>query len=85
MPTETQERAARAAAWKHDQWTGPWRLRLICCGRDEGSVRFQTSEEADAFRESYTSGPGVHPNGYSAHETETGHKRAAIKEYDDAD
>lgn len=36
-----------------------WRLRLICCGRDDGTETFDAWEDADAFRESYTTGPGV--------------------------
>lgn len=46
-----------------------WTLRLICCGRDDGTECFDTWNEADAFRESYTTGPGVGPDG---------HDRAAI-------
>ena len=43
-----------------------WKLRLICCGRDDGEWFFDTWEEADRFRDSYT-------NAY-------GHDRAAILE-----
>jgi len=49
----------------------PWKLRLVCCGRDAGEEFFSTWGEADAFRESYTNGPGVGSNG---------HDRAAILE-----
>lgn len=49
-----------------------WRLRLVCCGRDDGIETFDTWDAADDFREAYTSGPGVAPNG--------GHDRAAILE-----
>lgn len=49
-----------------------WRLRLVCCGRDGGVETFDTWGEADSFRESYTNGPGVGPDG--------GHDRAAILE-----
>lgn len=54
-----------------------WTLKLICCGRDDGSVTFQTWEEADDFREAYTSGYAVDPHGYSGTGT-SGHQRAAI-------
>lgn len=30
-----------------------WALDLICCGRDDGTQVFRTSEDADEFRESY--------------------------------
>lgn len=52
----------------------PWRLRLVCCGRDDGEEFFATWEEADSFRQSYTSGPGVGMGG---------HDRAAILERPD--
>lgn len=53
----------------------PWRLRLICCGRDDGVVEFETWEAADAFRDSYTSGDGV----LNRNTPERGgHDRAAI-------
>ena len=54
-----------------------WCVRLICCGRDDGTEHFPTWEEADAFRNSYASGPGVDPHGYSGGHT-GGHQRAAI-------
>ena len=58
-----------------------WVVRLTCCGHDEGVyTRASTWEEADAFREAYTSGAGVHPNGYSAPEHSPGHKRSAVIE-----
>ncbi len=56
----------------------PWRVDLSCCGRDGGTYFFPTWEEADAFRNSYTSGPGVNPQGYSAHDSADGHRRAGI-------
>lgn len=46
-----------------------WELQLICCGRDDGSEKFDTWETADAFRNSYTSGPGIAGDG---------HDRAAV-------
>lgn len=50
-----------------------WVVRLICCGRDAGEERFASWAEADTFRNSYTSGPGVRgPAG------ESGHERAGI-------
>lgn len=54
-----------------------WQLRFICCGRDEGTQTFDTWDEADAFRESYTSGVGVDGHGYSG-DGWKGHQRAAI-------
>ena len=54
-----------------------WKVRLICCGRDDGTEQFSTWGEADAFRCSYTRGPGV------ADPTQPwrgGHDRAAIIE-----
>ena len=62
--TPTGENAAEESVHK------PWRLALICCGRDDGVEWFATYEEADAFRESYTSGPGVDEPG--------GHDRSTI-------
>lgn len=59
----------------------PWRLRLMCCGRDEGEQRFATGIEADGYRDGYISGPAVAEHGYSSHAGEPGHRRAAIKEY----
>ena len=37
-----------------------WRVRLICCGRDDGDVFRDTWGEADEFRQAYISGPGVY-------------------------
>ena len=48
-----------------DRGNGPWVLQLICCGHDDGTERFQTWDQADAFRNDYTS-PG------------TGHERSGI-------
>lgn len=56
----------------------PWQGQLLCCGFDEGTEGFDTWEEADAFREAYTSGPAVAPHGYSAPLYEMGHRRAVI-------
>lgn len=53
-----------------------WKLTLVCCSYLDGIERFATREEAEAFRETYTSGPRVNPHGYSG--TGAGHKRAAI-------
>jgi hypothetical protein len=53
----------------------PWTLRLICCGRDAGTESFATWDEADAFRESYCTGPGVLDPG---HPQRGGHDRAAV-------
>lgn len=66
------------------QGAKPWRLKLICCGRDDGTETFATREQADAFREAYTSGPSVDPHGYSA-AYPNGHQRAAILTHEEAD
>jgi hypothetical protein len=53
--------------------------QLVCCGQDAGSYFVQNWERAEELRESYTSGPGVNPHGYSEqHAHESGHKRAVI-------
>lgn len=36
----------------------PWRLRLICCGREDGFEYFNSWTEADAFRLSYCAADG---------------------------
>ena len=56
-----------------------WKARKICCGRDCGYEVFDTWEQADAFRDAYTSGYAVAPHGYSDTE-HWGHKRAVIIE-----
>ena len=78
-----QARAARATA---DSVAAPaggvgaWRVRMICCGKDEGFELFKTWDSADAFRNEYTSGYGVEQHGFSAPEHSGGHRRAAIVE-----
>jgi hypothetical protein len=47
-----------------------WIVELICCGHDAGIYRAATWDEADAFRESYCTGPGTEQPG--------GHVRAGI-------
>lgn len=59
----------------------PFRLRFICCGREDGSQWFATTEDAEAFREPYTSGTAVAEHGYSAGPEEWGHRRAAILDH----
>jgi hypothetical protein len=54
-----------------------WRLRLICCGRDAGDLFRNTWQEADDFRNSYTSGAGV---GDPQRPWDGGHIRAGIIE-----
>jgi hypothetical protein len=54
-----------------------WRVRLICCGRDDGDIFRDTWDEADEFRQSYTSGTGV---GDWRKPWEGGHQRAGIIE-----
>ena len=39
---------------------------MICCGLDDGYIAFATWDDADKFRESYTSGVAVAEHGYSA-------------------
>ena len=51
---------------------------MICCGLDDGYIAFATWNDADKFRESYTSGIAVAKHGYSAAPDESGHKRAVI-------
>lgn len=53
-----------------------WRVRLICCGRDAGDILRDTWEEADQFRQDYTSGAGVRGPGWPF----GGHDRAGIIE-----
>jgi hypothetical protein len=60
-----------------EQTVKPWKVMLTCCGRDNGVYEAATWEEADAFRESYTSGPGVNPYGYSGGFT-SGHQRSGV-------
>jgi len=60
-----------------------WRVWLICCERDDGVYLAETWDEAEAFREAYTSGYAVDQHGYSG--TEWGHKRAGVIERIDAD
>ena len=57
--------------------TTPWRVTMTCCGREAGTQEFDTWEAADAFRETYTSGPGVDPHGYSG-TGHAGHQRSAV-------
>lgn len=45
---------------------GPWRLQLICCGHEDGIECFESWDDADTFRKSYTATPDF------------GHKRSAI-------
>jgi hypothetical protein len=59
----------------------PWTVHLTCCGRDDGVFNARTWEEANAFRESYTSGPGVDEHGYSG--IGPGHQRSGVITHDD--
>jgi len=54
-----------------------WRVRLICCGRDDGDIFRDTWDEADEFRQQYTSGAGVRHFDRIWHD---GHDRAGIIE-----
>lgn len=67
------------AATPHNQPAAViWRIRLICCGHDDGDVFRDTWEQANEFRQDYTYGTGVrHFNG---RHWEPGHDRAGIIE-----
>jgi protein gp37 len=54
-----------------------WRVALSCCGDDDGEYVASSWDEADRFRESYTSGPGVNDHGYSG-TTSYEHRRAGV-------
>ncbi|MBK6639678.1 MAG: hypothetical protein IPG34_19960 [Rhodocyclaceae bacterium] len=58
----------------------PWRVVLTCCGRDAGVYLAATWEEADAFRNSFTSGEAVAEHGYSADATDWRHQRSGVIE-----
>lgn len=58
-----------------------WKVALTCCGHADGVVSAETWEEADKIRNAYTSGVGVNEHGYSAHESESGHRRSAVIEH----
>lgn len=49
--------------------TRVFRVRLTCCGRDDGTTCPMSWRDADRFREAYLSGPGV---------DREGHKRSAV-------
>ena len=53
-------RAALAGHPSPDRGSGPWVLRLVCCGYDDGIERYATWDEADMFRQTYVTGPGGH-------------------------
>lgn len=53
-----------------------WRINFSCCGRDDGFLLARTWEEAERFRDSYTSGPGVEEHGYSG--PGPGHQRSGV-------
>jgi hypothetical protein len=56
---------------------------MICCGHDDGTAKFDSWDEADAFRRHYngegdTSGT-VNPHGYDErHAHKPGHQRVAV-------
>lgn len=52
--------AALAGHPSPDRGSGPWVLRLVCCGYDDGIERYATWDEADMFRQTYVTGPGGH-------------------------
>ena len=51
-----------------------WLVQLTCCDRADGVFAADSWEEAQAFRESYTSGPGIK----GGHIGDTGHDRSAV-------
>ena len=55
----------------------PWVVSLTCCGRDDGIYRAASWQEADNFRDDYTSGTAVDPHGYSG-SGYNGHRRSAV-------
>lgn len=55
----------------------PWRLDLQCCGRHVVTEFFADWGAAERFRESYCTGGGVDPHGYSG-DGYSGHQRAGI-------
>lgn len=61
-----------------DNATKPWRVRLVCCGRDCGFQYADTWDEADKFREGYCTETGAEPHGYGGRGF--GHRRAGIIE-----
>ena len=63
MTADQPRDAAIAALAGHpspDRGSGPWVLRLVCCGYDDGIERYATWDEADMFRQTYVTGPGGH-------------------------
>ena len=58
--------------------TGLFIVQLICCGRHDGEHGPVTWEQAEAFRESYCSGPGVADPPQHDNPHMSGHKRSAI-------
>jgi hypothetical protein len=52
----------------------PWLVTLTCCGRADGVFAADSWEEAQAFREAYTSGPGIS----GGHVGDSGHARSAV-------
>jgi hypothetical protein len=63
---------------REDETDRAWRIVFTCCGREDGSAFAKTWEEANALRDSYVNGIGVHPNGYSAPTHEPGHRRSGV-------
>ncbi len=59
-------RVAGRARWARWRLGGPFKVRLICCGRCVGECGFTSYEEADRFRERFMNMPS------------DGHDRAAI-------
>lgn len=58
-----------------------FQIHLICCGSDDGYSYAENWQEADDFRNSYRSGPGVAEDDNRWH----GHVRQGIIEDVDAD
>lgn len=61
-------------------WTNaaqPWLVDLICCGYSIDRVYCTTWEEANEWRETFTSGVAVDSHGFSG-TGHNGHRRAGI-------
>lgn len=79
LEAEAQWIVSSGASTEHNSLpfpnVGEWLVRLICCGRDDGSQVVRTWDEANAFREAYTSGVGVKGPDWP---WAGGHERSAI-------
>lgn len=70
LPAPADRAAVPSAAGSADtgsETQGPWLVRKICCGHDDGEAEFATWKEADRFREIYVDSSRI-----------AGHERSAI-------